>query len=368
MQRILHALGKMDRAGAETMVMNIYRNIDSKQYQFDFVVFSSQEGDYDKEIHDLGGKIYKISKSNPITRMFVLRNLFNAHPEYKIFHCHTSFSNAFHLVAAYMAKVPYRLVHGHTTNDNSKSKLIRFIYHAFARKVIKEYATHFLACGEAAANFLFPNQNNLLIVPNSIDADYFASMGEEEKGYINKLYQIDNDCLKIIQVGRFEAVKNHSFSIRVAQELKRRGVYFKMFFIGQGRLQADVKKEVHESNLHNEIIFLGVRTDMPQLMAGADVMIMPSYYEGFPVVLVEAQAVGLPSLVSDTISNEVDLGLGLVDFESLLEDKSIWVEKLLSLKKRTRMPKQDRLNHLVQRGFDIHSNTESLLNLYNSLK
>ena len=368
MRRVLHVLGKMDRAGAETMVMNIYRQVDRNQYQFDFVVFSKKEGNYDAEILSLGGRIYRISKSNFLARMLELRRLLKAHPEYQIIHCHTLFSNAFHLLAAYMANVPYRLVHSHNTSDLSGNKFVRAVYHLSARKMIRQYATHFIACGEAAANFLFPGQSGCLIIPNSIDAGFFTTTGEEKRNYIDELYRLEKRYLKLIQVGRLEPVKNHTFTINLAGELKRRGVFFKMFFVGQGSLLTALENKVRHLGLDNEVVFLGVRTDIPQLMAGADVMMMPSHHEGFPVVLVEAQAVGVPSLVSDTISREVDLGLDLVQFTSLQKEKSEWVESLIALKDKGRQRKCVRLSHLTERGFDIKASTERLLNLYNSLK
>jgi glycosyltransferase EpsF len=368
MQRILHVLGKMDRAGAETMVMNIYRTIDKSQYQFDFVVFSEKEGDYDSEIREAGGKMYKIAEPNPLRRMLVLKKLLKTHPEYKIIHCHTLFSNAFHLAAARMARVPYRLAHSHNTSDHSKNKLVGAVYQAFARKAIRRYATHFLACGVAASDFLFTKKTDSLILANAIDADYFTTVGEEKKDYLNDLFGLDDACLKVIQVGRLQAVKNHSFSLKIASELKSRGVCFKMFFVGQGPLQVELVKEAQRAGLQKEVVFLGVREDIPQLMAGADAMLMPSVHEGFPVVLVEAQAAGLPSLISDTISKEVDLGLGLVEFASLHQHAAEWAGQLLKQKQKIRSHRQHRFHHLVQRGFDIHANTRCLFRLYNSLK
>src|SRR5690606_16765613 len=115
--------------------------------------------------------------------------------------------------------------------------------------------------------------------------------------------------LKIIQVGRLQVVKNHGYSLLIAKKLKDKNIPFKMFFVGQGELYKDLKEQVIKDKLINEVVILGLRSDIPQLMAGADVMLMPSLSEGFPVVLVEAQSVGIPSLVSDTVSPEVDLNV-----------------------------------------------------------
>lgn len=181
------------------------------------------------------------------------------------------------------------------------------------------------------------------------------------------MFQLDDDCLKIIQVGRIENVKNHKFSLKIAEELKSKNIQFKMFFVGQGVLQEKIENEIKEKQLTEDVLLLGVRSDIPQLMAGSDVMIMPSFHEGFPVVLVEAQSVGLPSLISASISKEVDMGVGLVEFESLETDMPIWVEKLVQLKQKEKIDSQIRLSKIAEQGFDIYNSVEILANLYNSL-
>lgn len=368
MQRILHIAGKMDRAGAETMIMNLYRHIDRTKFQFDFVSFSDKEADFDKEIIELGGKIYHIVESNPIKRMFALRDLLKEHPEYKVIHCHTLFSNAFHIYAGKMANVPYRIAHSHNTSSQLKNKKLRLFYHGFSRRMMSQYATHFVSCGQEAGKFLFPSQKDVLFLPNSIDTEYFSKVGEKEKMYLQKMFQLDDDCLKIIQVGRIENVKNHKFSLKIASDLKAKGVNFKMFFVGQGVLQEEIENVIKEKGLTEHVLLLGLRSDIPQLMAGADVMIMPSFHEGFPVVLVEAQSVGIPSLIADTISAEVDLGVELVEFESLDSDISKWTDKLVKIKNKKMIGVQERLNKLSEQGFDIKSSAQVLSNLYSSMK
>ncbi len=367
MNRILHITGKMDRAGAETMIMNLYRHIDRTKFQFDFVSFSDEEGDFDKEIKDLGGIIYHITDSNPIKRMFALRNLLKEHLEYKIIHCHTLLSNAFHLYAGKMAKVPYRISHAHSTNNSSKGKIIDSLYYSFSKTMISKYSTHFISCGHEAGEFLYPSQKNVLFLPNSIDTRCFSEVGQKEKMYLQKMFQLDDDCLKIIQVGRIENVKNHRFSLEIASELKTRDIKFKMFFVGQGELLVEIEKEIKTKKIEKDVLLLGLRSDIPQLMAGSDVMLMPSFHEGFPVVLVESQSVGLPSLISASISKDVDMGVGLVEFESLETDMPIWVEKLVQLKQKEKIDSQIRLSKIAEQGFDIYNSVEILANLYNSL-
>lgn len=367
MKRIVHIVGKMDRAGAETMIMNLYRTIDRTQFQFDFVTFSKEKGDYDEEIKSLGGKVFHIAEKNPIKRMFRLQAFLEAHPEYQIVHAHTLFSNAFHVWAAKMAKVPYRISHSHNTSAQSKNKFIARLYHGISKIIIEKNTTHFIGCGLAAGKFLFPAQDQVLMLPNSVDTKYFAAIGEKEKEYINQEFGTTSSCLKIIQLGRLQTVKNHSFSLKIAEKLKGKGIEFQMFFVGQGDLKKEIAAQIKEKNLTKEVLLVGLRSDISQLLAGADVMLMPSLHEGFPVVLVEAQSVGIPSLVSDSVSPEVDLNVSLVEFESLHAPTDRWIEKLISLKSKERLTKDIRLKKLGDQGFDIYTSVNILSSLYDSL-
>jgi glycosyltransferase EpsF len=368
LRRVLHITGTMDRAGAETMIMNLYREIDRSQIQFDFVFFSNKKGDYEDEIYELGGRTHRILDSNPITRMFALKKLLQRHPEYSILHVHTLFSNAFHVLAAKLAKVPFRISHSHNTSAQSPNKFQAYVYHRISRSLMALYSTHFIACGQEASSFLFPKQKNVLILPNSIDTEAFASIGENNKEYINTEFNINNTVLKIIQVGRLQKVKNHKYSVKIARNLKDKGIKFKMFFIGQGELYNEIKEQINEQDLNEEVLLLGMRTDIPELMAGADVMLMPSLHEGFPVVLVESQAVGLRAIISNAIAKEVDLGLGLVNFENLERKVDVWGDQLVNSKSKNRGSREKRLNKLKEKGFDIKSSTQVLSNIYHDMK
>jgi glycosyltransferase EpsF len=368
LRRVLHIVGGMDRAGAETMIMNLYREIDRSQIQFDFVFFSNKKGDYEDEIYELGGRIYRILESNPIKRTLALKNILKNHPEYKIVHSHTLLNSGLNLWAAKLAKVPKRIAHAHSTNDISNRNFAGKLYKNFSLKMINKYATHFIGCGQEASSFLFPKQNNVFILPNSIDIETFVSSGENNKEYINTEFNINNTVLKIIQVGRLQKVKNHKYSVKIARNLKDKGIKFKMFFIGQGELYNEIQEQINEQNLNEDVLLLGMRTDIPELMAGADVMLMPSLHEGFPVVLVESQAVGLRAIISNAIAKEVDLGLGLVNFENLERKVDVWGDQLVNSKSKNRGSREKRLNKLKEKGFDVKSSTQVLSNIYHDMK
>lgn len=356
----MHIVGKMDRAGAETMLMNLYRNIDRTQVQFDFITFTQQKGDYDDEILALGGKIYPIIANNSIERMFKLTNFLKQHSEYQIVHTHMLLNNAFHLLAAKKAGIQHRISHSHNTS-NGKSGVVAKLYEKFALYLNKKLSTKKIACGEEAAKYLFKSNKNVWILKNAIDLQLYNDISLSNRNYWTTI-KSDIQQLKIIQVGRLSEVKNHNFSLEIAKRLKEQGIKFTFFIIGQGPLEKAIRQKINNYLLNENVFLLGVRSDVPNLMAGADVMLMPSLHEGFPVVLVESQAIGLNSIISDKISKEVDLGVNFVNFKKL-NDIDSWVKELKSLK-----PIDSNLLEnfkiLSKNGFDIKHNTAELLALY----
>lgn len=364
MIRVLHIVGKMDRAGAETMLMNLYRNIDRTQVQFDFITFTQQKGDYDDEILALGGKIYPIIANNSIDRMFKLTNFLKQHSEYQIVHAHMLLNNAFHLLAAKRAGIQHRISHSHSTS-NSKSGLVAKLYEKFSIYLNKNLSTKKIACGKEAAEYLFNTSENVWLLNNAIDLQLYNEISLSNKNYW-KTIKSDIQNLKIIQVGRLNKVKNHTFSLEIAKRLKEQDVNFTFFIVGQGPFQDIIKKNIQDYGLEENVYLLGIRDDVPNLMAGADVMLMPSLHEGFPVVLVESQAVGLLSLISDRIAPEVDLDLGLVNFLSL-DNVDTWVEALKNQKNKS-VSQSEIYTCLQASGFNVKKNATDLLNFYKDLK
>lgn len=362
--RVLHIVGKMDRAGAETMLMNLYRHIDRTQVQFDFITFTQEQGDYDEEILALGGRIFPIIASNSIERMFKLTRFLKQHSEYQIVHTHMLLNNAFHLLAAKQAGIQHRISHSHNT-QNAKSGIVANLYEKFAIYLNKSLSTKKIACGKEAAEYLFNTSKNVWLLNNAIDLQLYNEILLTNKNSW-KAVKSDLQGLKIIQVGRLNEVKNHDFSLKTARKLKKLGVNFTFFIVGQGPLEDYIRKNIQDYCLEENVFLLGVRNDVPNLMAGADVMLMPSLHEGFPVVLVESQAVGLLSLISDRIAPEVDLDLGLVNFLSL-DNVDTWVKALMNQKDKS-VSQSEIYTCLQASGFDVKKNATDLLNFYKDLK
>lgn len=359
-ERVLHIIGRMDRAGAETMLMNFYREIDKTKYQFDFVYFTNDRCDYDEEIESLGARIIRINQSNCIKRFFSLFKILWK-GDWKIVHSHTLFSSGMHLLAAKLAQVPMLLAHSHSTSDANSSSAAGRLYQRCMRWLLSWAPTNYIACGKAAAEYLFPDQTDVTIIPNAIDIKKFINVQDT---IIREKLDIDENKLIIIQVGRLMPVKNHIYSVKIAAALRDSGVDFMMLFVGTGPEQQSVETLVNQYKLENQVRLLGLREDIPELMAVADVMLMPSLHEGFPVVLVESQAAGLPAVIANTISSEVDLGIGLVSFVELDLPPKEWAIKIQNVAKITKVSVETRLKTLVDQGFSAQAGAELLMAVY----
>lgn len=361
--RVIHVIGKMDRAGAETMIMNLYRKIDRNLVQFDFLSFSAVDGDYDEEIKYLYGRVFHLPVQiykNPISRSLAFYRILKKHSEIKVVHSHVLFANAFFVLAAFFAGIKIRISHSHNTSDGIKKNFITILYQFISKIFIHLFSTNFVSCG-AAAKSLFPYTKKVLILNNGIDLSEFV---KERSQQYNK-----NKKVKILQVGRFLPVKNHLFSINIAKYLEDRNFNFELSFIGDGEQKKILENKVKEIGLTN-VNFLGKRTDIAELMNSSDINILPSLFEGFPVVLVEAQAAGIPSVVSSKVSCEVSLGLSnLINFCEIENTTSVkdWANLIINLSSQVpqNFPNSnERLEKLKINGFDASHNVNLLLKLY----
>lgn len=362
-KRVLHVVGGMNRAGAETMLMNLYREIDRSKYQFDFLYFTNERCDYDNEIELLGGRIIRVTSYNSVCRFFSLFGVFKK-GSWDIVHAHTLFSSGLHLLAAKLAGIPMLIAHSHSTSDTNTSNVIGRIYHFLMRWLLLWVPTDHAACGKTAADYLFPRSANVKIIPNAINISLFVSA---EDSLIRQELGINQNKLIILQIGRLMPVKNHIYSVKIAAALRDTGVDFKMLFVGTGPEKKAIEAIISQYELEDHVFFLGLRADIPELMALADVMLMPSLHEGFPVVLVESQAAGLPAVISSRVSSEVDMGIGLVKFVDLDITPKEWSDKIQIAVKKEKVSIESRIKALELKGFSACAGAKLLLAIYDKV-
>ena len=356
MVRVLHIVTNMDRGGLETMLMNYYRHMDREKIQFDFLEHRRDRAAYDDEIESLGGRIFRLPRLNPLSSDYfhALNAFFAAHPEYRIVHSHLDCMSAYPLCAAKNAKVPVRIAHAHSTSQDRNWKLV---FKLISKKLISLYATDLFACSADAGEWMFGTKD-AHILPNAIDIERYA-FNIRIRNQTRKALGLD-DAFLIGHVGRFSAVKNHSFFTDVFAQIKRQEPNSKLLLVGAGSEMQAVQQKVKALGLEADVIFTGVRNDVANLMQAMDVFVFPSLYEGLGIVLIEAQASGLPCVVSDTIPQEAYL-TSLLTLEKLTAPTEKWAETVLE---KRHFPRTNRHDEIAAHGFDITTEAVKLQEFY----
>lgn len=365
--RVLHVVGSMNRAGAEVMLMNLYRILDRSKLQFDFLYFTDNACDFDDEIRSLGGQIFILSPNefrNPLTQMLGLKKLLMANPQIKAVHLHTLLNSAFCLVAAKWANVAVRVTHSHNTADVVNPSFIRRVYQTVAKQVILAYSTSRVACTRDAAEYLFNSAEGVTLLPNGFDLDHTLSESEKNTSMLRTLTEAKADEFILIQVARFNPQKNHRFSIDVLKTLQEKNFGCRLALVGDGSLRQDIQSYAKQQGVADRVFFLGVRTDVPCLLGGADVMLLPSHFEGLGIVLIESQVTGLPAIVSEGVPQEADLGVGLITFLPIDEGPEVWSDHIRSKQYAASTISSNRLQRIRDQGYDVEQNIELLESIY----
>ncbi|HWJ78047.1 MAG TPA: glycosyltransferase family 1 protein [Niallia sp.] len=359
--RVLHVVVNMNRGGAETLIMNLYRNIDRSKIQFDFL--TCKKGVFDQEILNLGGKIHRIpyiTDGGHFHYIKSLKQFFKANHHYKIVHSHMDKMSGFVLKAAKKAGIPVRIAHSH--NTKSEGGFAAKLYKEYAGSNIEKAATHYLACSNLAAKWLYKNKANLSkLLKNGIDAEKF-SFSKKIRDKVREELGVEEDSLVLGHVGRFNHQKNHRFLIEIFNELYKVEPKAYLVLVGDGTLRSDIEEKVKELGLEEKVTFLGVRSDINSLLQAFDVFVFPSLHEGLPVTLIEAQGSGLPCLISKNITDEVDMKVDLVKFLPI-NNKNIWVEEIREIPTKARNRKIP-YQALYQQGYDVKNTAHFMSDYY----
>ncbi|MGN0315080.1 MAG: glycosyltransferase family 1 protein [Fusicatenibacter sp.] len=357
MIRVLHIVTYMGRGGLETMLMNYYRHIDRSKVQFDFLVHRDFEADYDQEILSMGGKIYHVSRLVPWSRGYreELKRFFRAHPEYRIVHVHQDCLSSVALQCAEECGVPVRIVHSHNSNQD---KNIKYLIKQHYMKQIPQFATDFFACGIDAGDWMFAG-HPYQILHNAIDLTTYVYSSEQANAVRKKLCVEQNFVLG--HVGRFDDQKNHAFLLDIFSEFLKIVPNAKLLLVGDGEGKIRIKEKAKALGLEDKVIFTGVRSDVSDLLQAMDVFVFPSLYEGVPVTMIEAQASGLPCVISDGVPDECVITSGLVTMMKLSDSSCDWAKHI---KERLRVKRENHLIEIQAAGYDIITAARTLENFY----
>ena len=364
--RILHIIGGMDIGGTETMLMNLYREV-HKEITFDFISYYDRDAYYDNEIKGLGGKVIKLNSPSRVGQIKSTMNLYKIikNEKYEVVHAHTLFNCGTVMLAAKLAGSRIRVSHSHTNLDLSKS-VIKRIYFSLMRLLIRSYSTNLIACSNSAGKYLFgqdiADNFRYKVLPNYID--YNKLLNCNDNFSIRREFGINNDDILVGHVGRFVDVKNHTFLIDVLDSMINKNNKVKAILVGDGPLIEEIKKKVKQLNLEKNIYFLGLRDDIDFILNNCDLFIFPSIYEGLGLVMLEAQACGLPCIVSEAIQPEADLEIGLLNRLQLSDSCEVWSKKAFELVGKKKKDKQEIKNAFNNKGYELSQIVNSLLEVY----
>lgn len=360
MKRILFISQYLNRNGTEAFMMSVFRGIDRTRFCADFLLYSQQETDYSREVVANGGRIFRVPsrRENPIGWYKSLFLFFKKHhKEYSAIHfCGNSVNAMAPIVMAWMFRIPIRIVHAHNSSCQGRSVEIQ---HKLNRDMAYCMSNVHYACSSAAAKWFFKDKD-AEIVKNGIDLDKFKYDTQLRQSKRHEL-GIEDDCVVIGHVGRFVPEKNHALLIDIFKQYVALVPTARLMLVGNGPLLNEMQSKVKELGLEDSVLFLKERSDVNELMQAMDVFVMPSVFEGAPYVLIEAQAAGLPCLISNRINQDICL-TSYVKSEGIEVAPDVWASQISSMLGTHRRTSDQ--SDIISAGYSIKDTIRKLEKIY----
>ncbi|MEG1446708.1 MAG: glycosyltransferase family 1 protein [Ruthenibacterium sp.] len=357
--RVLQVVPAMSCGGIENLIMNIYRNIDRTQVQFDFMYHFSAPSFFDAEIEALGGHIYRMHVRDDYNLPCYLKALnvfFKEHPEYAVLHGHYSGFGMFYNAIAKKNGIQVRIGHSHNTME--ESSFVGMIDKLMSR-FFRYGVTDCMACSVAAGRYLF-GKKEFTVRPNSIDTAQFT-FSAQIRSAIRAQLNLPADAPVYGHVGRFEQQKNHLFLIDTFAEILKKQPNASLLLVGDGTLKQACVEKCNMLGITQAVHFLGVRSDTADLYSAMDVFLFPSLFEGFGIVALEAQANGLPCLISAGLPSEVCV-TDLVTVLPLKSGAARWAEKAVTI--HAGSMRESYASKVAHAGYDIKQDAAQLQSFY----
>lgn len=350
-KRVLCIVSSLNTGGAETFLMKVYRCLDRTQYHMDFVV--SAEGFYDKEVLELGGRIYRIPlrTEHPFKVFRQIKKIVKENKYEHVLKLGNAPLSVIDLIAAKMGGARIRAMR--SCNALTNLSLKQKVSDAIFRPILNKVANVKLAPSDLAARYTFGEKKfqkgEVHILHNGVDLNVFR-YDSEARERIREEFSL-GDALVIGHVGRFSKQKNHKFLLPVFAKIKEKNQNAKLLLVGKGELEEQIRAQASELGILDDIVFTGVRADVPALLSAMDVFVLPSFYEGMPNTVIEAQATGLPCVIADTITHTANI-TGLVTYLPLSASVEKWAETAMVAKQTER---KDTKSDFCKAGYDIET-------------
>lgn len=354
--RVLHVLGTTNLGGAESRIMDLYRHIDREKIQFDFLVHTNKEGFFDREIIQMGGHIYRLPSFriyNYIAYKKACRNFFKKNNDYRAVQGHMTSTASIYLPLAKRAGISVTIAHARSAGVDKglKGTLTKWL-----RRNLYKHCDYMFACSDLAAKAVFGEkayaQGKVVLLPNAVDTKEFA-YNKALRDEIRKEYDLDGMTV-IGHVGRFHYAKNHEFLLDIFADYYRENKKARLFLLGDGLRRSEMEERAKELKIDCAVIFAGNLNPVAPYYQAMDAFVFPSRFEGMPGTVVEAQAAGLPCLISDAITQQVK-ATDLVEFMSLEQNAEKWAEKLQRMLSAKPAREEKRLiNDISKTYYDVN--------------
>ena len=361
-KRVLCLVSIMNTGGAETFLMKIYRKLDRTKYQMDFGVYSDQEGFYDEEIRSMGGKVHHLI---PKTKNFSLykKSLYDLVSKEKYEYVLRITSNAagfYDLKIAKEAGARVCIARSSNSSDGGswRAKVVNFL----SRVLYQKYVDVKIAPSDLAAEYTFGKKavakGEVHFLNNGLDLDVYR-FSQTGRDRVRKEFNIEGKFV-VGHIGRFSHQKNHNFLIDIFAEIRKKNSDAVLLLVGDGELKGQIQNKVNQLGLDDSVIFAGIRKDIPALLSAMDVFVFPSFYEGMPNTVIEAQATGLPCVISNNITKVVNMG-AFVCFLNLNKRVSYWVDNILVIS--AKHDRTESYKYLIKLGYNIDDVIKNFLKL-----
>jgi glycosyltransferase involved in cell wall biosynthesis len=368
--RVLQILGVVAGGGVESVILNYYKHIDRNKVQFDFVVHEDSPIDITVLVNSMGGKVFKVTsyKKNILAFTSEIYHIIKSN-KYQIVHSNMNTLSFFSLFASWIAGTPIRILHNHSTSVPSETKrnLLKMILRPFS----KFFANRYFACSELAGRWMYGDaafdNHQVTIINNAIEFWKYKYDVTKRQQLRQKLNIADTDFV-VGNVGRMVYQKNPLYLIEVFAQLQQKVPNSKLLLIGDGSLRNQMHSLIEEKKITDKVIDLGLRTDVDELYNVMDAFCFPTRYEGLGMVIVEAQANGLPIVMSPAVPQEAVLISDLVAEESIKPDNvKHWVADLKKIQNGEKFDRE-KCNFVFSNSiYDIDLAADRLASIYRKI-
>lgn len=365
---VLQFFSTLNNGGAENRMMDVYRCINSEIVTFDFAVLHKGSHFFDEEVYEKGSKKYIL----PDPRQGLFKNylslvrFFREH-SFQAVHTHVSWYGGVVLMAAKRAGVRIRIAHARDSvipNRSMKEKVCCDI----GKVLIRLFSTQKIAISTEAAENIFGKyvvkKGEFLFVPNSIDEKKYIVLNESDRGVLRRQLGIPDNTKAYVTVANLRKQKNHMFLLDIAKALKEKDDNFILYLIGEGDLRSEIEDKIQNMGINEQVVLMGSRKDVPQILCAFDCMVFPSLFEGLGGVVLESQLVGVPAVVSDAIPRVVDVGINMVEYLSLEEPPSVWAETVMAKAENYSWNYENTLSKFRKNGYSIKETARKYLEEY----